>query len=61
MLDAYSQLRRRELIFCDLPSKIMYNKCYFPGYGKNLNSFDSIHFFTFKHIVCFGKGDIINV
>ena len=30
------RLRRRELIFRDLPFNIMYNMGYFHGYGKNL-------------------------
>ena len=36
MLDAHNSLRRRrrEIIFCDLPSNIMNNKGYFHGYGK---------------------------
>ena len=51
ILDAYSQLfitarfRRRELIFCHLPSSIVYNKGYFHGYGKILKRYNSIHFF----------------
>ena len=57
MLDAQNlvRLRRRELIFCHIPSNIMYNKGYFYGFGKSSLLYNSIPFFYICAYSLFSK------